>query len=261
MTPIDRAREIIAEARRLVVFTGAGVSADSGVPTFRGASGDSFWGKYDPMQLASPQGFSADPNLVYDWYNWRRGNLVSVQPNAAHRAIAVLQERGATVITQNVDGLHERVAPAGATVLRLHGTIAADKCQNPYCDYTEEVNVAKLPALRPCPRCAERLGGTEVPPWLRPAVVWFGEPLDPIVWRAAERACESADAMVVVGTSGEVYPAAKLVQLAARKGAQTVVVNLEPGPWDQRADAAINGRAAEVVPQIVEATPRTSASS
>src|SRR5690349_5481766 len=104
MTPIDRARDIIDNARRLVVFTGAGVSADSGVPTFRGASGDSFWGKYDPVQLASPQGFSADPNLVYDWYNWRRGHLASVQPNPAHHAIAALQERGAVVITQNVDG-------------------------------------------------------------------------------------------------------------------------------------------------------------
>jgi NAD-dependent deacetylase len=130
MTPVDRAREIIDNARRLVVFTGAGVSADSGVPTFRGSSGDSFWGKYDPMQLASPQGFSADPRLVYDWYNWRRGQLATVQPNPAHHAIAALQQHGgAVVITQNVDGLHERVAPTGATVLRLHGTIAADSAR------------------------------------------------------------------------------------------------------------------------------------
>ena len=248
MTPLDTARDILASARRLVVFTGAGVSADSGVPTFRGAS---FWGKYDPMQLASPQGFAADPQLVYDWYNWRRGQLATVQPNPAHHAIATLQSRnGATVITQNVDGLHERVAPPGATVLRLHGTIAADRCANPYCDYTEDIDPAHLPPLRPCPRCADRLEGREVPPYLRPAVVWFGESLDPIVWRAAERACESADAILVVGTSGEVFPAAKLVPLAARNGAKVLLVNLEPGPFDARTDAALHGRAADILPQL-----------
>jgi NAD-dependent deacetylase len=217
------------------------------------------------MQLASPHGFAADPMLVYDWYNWRRGNLASVQPNAAHHGIATLQARGgAVVITQNVDGLHERVAPEGATVLRLHGTIAADKCENPYCDYSEAVDVRNLPPLRPCPRCRARVAGAEVPPWLRPAVVWFGESLDPRIWRAAEEACESADAMLVVGTSGEVYPAANLVRLAARNGARIVVVNLEAGPWDQLVDVALHGRAAEIVPQLVDGVwviPRRSASS
>src|SRR5690242_5428904 len=106
-----QARQILAGANRLVVFTGAGVSADSGVPTFRGSSSDALWGKYDPYQLASPQGFSADPKLVYDWYNWRRSQLAKIHPNPAHYAIATLQSRGAIVITQNVDGLHERVAP------------------------------------------------------------------------------------------------------------------------------------------------------
>lgn len=251
MTPTDHAREILRAASRVVVFTGAGVSADSGVPTFRGSGGDSFWGKYDPMQLASPQGFAADPKLVYDWYNWRRGHLANVQPNPAHHAIAELQARGgATVITQNVDGLHERIAPPGATVLRLHGTIAADKCQNPYCEYTEDIDVANLPPLRRCPRCAARLEGAEVPPYMRPAVVWFGESLDPTVWNAAVRACESADAMLVVGTSGEVFPAANLVRIAIGRRAKVVVVSLEPGPWDGLVDAALRGRAADLVPAI-----------
>jgi NAD-dependent deacetylase len=236
---IARARDIINAASKLVVFTGAGVSADSGVPTFRGASSDVFWGKYDPRQLASPQGFANDPKLVYDWYNWRRSQLASIQPNAAHRAIAAFQWRGAVVITQNVDGLHERVAPAGATIHRLHGTIAADRCSD--CDRWEDLDLANLPALRPCPDCGA---------YLRPAVVWFGEALDPAVWNAAHAAVHHADVMLVVGTSGEVYPAAGLVESAARR-ASVIIVNLEEGALDSLAKVTIHGRAAEIVPQLV----------
>jgi NAD-dependent deacetylase len=237
---LSTARQILTDAKRLVVFTGAGVSADSGVPTFRGASASALWGNYDPTQLASPQGFAADPKLVYDWYNWRRGQLAEIEPNPAHHAIARLQERGATVITQNVDGLHERVSPPGATVLRLHGTIASDRCSD--CDYTEEIDFKRLPPLRACPKCGE---------YLRPAVVWFGESLDPAVWRGAEQACRRADAMLVVGTSGEVYPAAGLVHLANRNRAKVVLVNLEASEMDYKVDLAIRGRAAEVVPGLV----------
>ncbi|MDB5323511.1 MAG: hypothetical protein JWN40_5142 [Phycisphaerales bacterium] len=235
------ARDILAAARRLVVFTGAGVSADSGVPTFRGASADALWGKYDPYQLASPQGFAADPKLVYDWYNWRRSQLAAIHPNPAHNAIATLQARGAAVITQNVDGLHERVAPPGCmTILRLHGKIAADRCS--VCEYAEQIDLHNLPALRPCPRCGE---------YLRPAVVWFGESLDPAVWRAAETACKNADAMLVVGTSGEVYPAAGLVRLAARNRAKIILINLEASPFDDLVDVALNRRAADIMPQLI----------
>jgi NAD-dependent deacetylase len=237
---LSAARQILADAKRLVVFTGAGVSADSGVPTFRGASASALWGKYDPTQLASPQGFAADPKLVYDWYNWRRSQLAEIQPNAAHHAIVRLQERGATVITQNVDGLHERVAPLGATVLRLHGTIASDRCS--MCDYTEEIDFKRLPPLRVCPRCRE---------YLRPAVVWFGESLDPTVWRAAEHACRHADAMLVVGTSGEVYPAAGLVHFANQNRAKVILVNLEPSDLDYNVDLPLKGPAAEVVPLLI----------
>jgi len=240
MTDPTQARDILTHARRLVIFTGAGVSADSGVPTFRGASADALWGKYDPYQLASPQGFAADPKLVYDWYNWRRSQLALIQPNPAHQAIAKLQSRGATIITQNVDGLHERVGPPGATILRLHGTIAADRCS--ICDHAEEIDLHHLPALRPCPRCGE---------YLRPAVVWFGESLDPDIWHAAESACRAADAMLIVGTSGEVYPAAGLVRLAASNRAKIVLVNLDPSPFDDMVDAALHGRAADIVPQLV----------
>jgi NAD-dependent deacetylase len=240
MNDLNAARDILASSRRLVIFTGAGVSADSGVPTFRGASADALWGKYDAYQLASPTGFAADPALVYDWYNWRRSQLAAIQPNPAHHAIATLQSRGAMVITQNVDGLHERVAPSGATILRLHGTIAADRCSG--CDHAEDIDLQHLPALRSCPRCGE---------YLRPAVVWFGETLDPGVWRAAQAACGAADAMLIVGTSGEVYPAAGLVQIAAFNRAKIVLVNLDPSPFDNMVDAALHGRAAEIVPQLV----------
>ncbi len=112
MPDIHLARDLIRQSKRLVIFTGAGVSADSGIPTFRSSGGDSFWGKYSPEQLATPEGFRADPELVYDWYTWRRSQLRVVQPNAAHQAIARWQaEKNAIVITQNIDGLHERLAP------------------------------------------------------------------------------------------------------------------------------------------------------
>jgi NAD-dependent deacetylase len=237
------ARQILAAAQHIVVFTGAGVSADSGVPTFRGSSTDALWGKYDPYQLASPQGFAADPKLVYDWYNWRRSQLATIHPNPAHHAIAALQAKGAIVITQNVDGLHERVAPPNSTTLRLHGTITANRCNNPSCSHTEPIDLANLPPLRNCPTCGD---------YLRPAVVWFGESLDPAIWRAAQQACQSADAMLVVGTSGQVHPAAGLVDLASRNGARIIVVNLDPGPFDDDVDVALHGRAAEIVPRLVE---------
>jgi NAD-dependent deacetylase len=240
---VTQARALITGARKIVVFTGAGVSADSGVPTFRGpsTSGDSFWGQYDPMRLASPAGFRADPKLVYDWYTWRRSQLAKIDPNPAHHAIARLQrERDAIVVTQNVDGLHERVAPPGAAIHRVHGTLVSDRCER--CDYVEEIDFQNLPPLRHCPRCHGKL---------RPAVVWFGEALDQALWQVCVKACRAADLMLVVGTSGQVHPAAGLVDLASRAGAQIIVTNLEPGALDPLADVALHGRAAEIVPQIV----------
>jgi NAD-dependent deacetylase len=245
--PIAEARTLLSQSRRHVVFTGAGVSADSGVPTFRGvagASGDTFWGKYDPMQLASPRGFRADPKLVYDWYNWRRSQLANIQPNHAHHAIARLQAaRNAVLITQNVDGLHERVAPSGAVIHRVHGTISADRCMNANCGHTEQVNFNNLPPLRDCPKCRRER--------MRPAVVWFGEALDQALWQLCLRACEGADVLLVVGTSGEVYPAAGLVDVAANAGAKVILANLEPGPLDAVADIAFHAKAAEIIPQLI----------
>ena len=236
---MQSARALLSGASRLVVFTGAGVSADSGVPTFRGADSDALWGKYDPRQLASAEGFRRDPKLVYEWYTWRRSQLATIKPNTAHETIARFGRRGAVVITQNVDGLHERVAPPGAVIHRLHGTLAEDRCSR--CTYRERVDLNQPPPLRRCPECRELL---------RPAVIWFGEPLEPRVWQDAERAAAGADVMLVVGTSGAVYPAAGLVQLAAAGGARIVVVNLEPSPLDDNASVVLHGRAAQIVPQL-----------
>jgi NAD-dependent deacetylase len=236
---IERARELIAAAERLVVFTGAGVSADSGIPTFRGSGDNSFWGKYDPQQLATPEGFATDPQLVYDWYNWRRSQLAHVQPNAAHHAIAGWQKtKRATVITQNVDGLHERLASPAALLLRLHGSLADDRCCG--CEYRESVDFHNLPKLRKCSRCGALM---------RPDVVWFGEALDAGVWEMAEQAASDCDLMLVVGTSGEVYPAAGLVHIASRRG-EVIIVNLDPGSLDQTAAVALHGKAGEIVPKL-----------
>ena len=240
MTSLITARDILCTSRKLVVFTGAGVSADSGIPTFRGHGTESFWGKYDPMKLASPQGFLSDPKLVYDWYNWRRSQLPQVKPNPAHEAIGRLQQGGAVVITQNVDDLHERVAPADAAILKLHGTIVEDKCFQ--CNHREKIDIANLPSLRRCPACNA---------YMRPAVVWFGETLDPDIWTAAEEHCQSCDAMLVVGTSGQVHPTAGLVYIAAQRKAKVIVVNLEESPLDEMATVVLHGRASEIVPDIV----------
>jgi len=240
---IEKARRILNGAKSLAVFTGAGVSADSGVPTFRGSSQDALWGKYDPQVLASAWGFQKDPKLVYEWYSWRRSQLARVEPNAAHLAIARLQERsGAVVMTQNVDGLHERVAPAGARVLRVHGTILEDRCMR--CAHWEKVDLNSPPNLRMCLECGAG--------YLRPGVVWFGESLPEDVWEESQQAARECDAMLVVGTSGQVQPAASLVERAAGARAKIVVVNLEGGLLDEYATAALHGRAAEVVPRIVD---------
>lgn len=242
-TDEDKARELLANARAIVVFTGAGVSADSGVPTFRGAASDAMWKMFDPQELASMEGFAANPQRCYDWYNLRRAQLATIQPNPAHHAIARLQSRGAVIVTQNIDGLHERVAPPGAVVHRVHGTILQDKCLNETCPHRETIDLNNLPPLRKCPRCGN---------YLRPAVVWFGEMLPGDVWHAAEMAVAACDVLLVVGTSGEVWPAAGLVHLAQRKRARIIIVNLEPGELDNLASFLFHDRAASVLPQLVD---------
>ncbi|MFN8472980.1 MAG: NAD-dependent deacylase [Anaerolineae bacterium] len=218
----------------VVVLTGAGVSAESGVPTFRGAGG--LWRTYRAEDLATPQAFARDPRLVWEWYDWRRQTVAACAPNAAHRTLAEMERAlpSFTLVTQNVDGLHER---AGSRhVLRLHGSLWSLRCtregrrvQN------HDVPLAELP-----PRCA--CGAL-----LRPDVVWFGETLPGDVIEAAWRAAEEADLMLVVGTSSIVYPAAALPIVALRRGAQVVEFNLEATELSDYSQLIL-GPAAETLP-------------
>ena len=238
------ARQRLAAARRVAVLTGAGISAESGIPTFRDAQ-TGLWARFDPMQLATEEGFRADPSLVWRWYAWRRTLVGQAQPNAGHRALAAAEARfeQLRVITQNVDGLH---ALAGSTgLIELHGNILRTVCLE-RCGFLEDT-ADRLPAGEPprCPQCGA---------WLRPAVVWFGEMLDPADLEEAAAVAEDCDVMLVVGTSGLVYPAAGLPASARRAGAAVITVNPEPTDLDGVAAVCIRGKAAEVLPRLLEAT-------
>jgi NAD-dependent deacetylase len=232
---LSQAREIITKASRIAVLTGAGISAESGVPTFRGVGG--LWKNNRPENLATPQAFHRDPIMVWEWYLWRREVLAKVQPNAGHLALVRLEERAPhfTLITQNVDGLHDRAG--SRNILKVHGDIWANRC-----DACSRETVT-LPDERP-PRCA--CGGL-----LRPGVVWFGETLPQDVWREAERAAGQAEVLLVVGTSAQVYPAAGLVPYAQRNGATVIEVNLEATPFSDSIDISLRGASGEILPQIV----------
>jgi len=238
---LGRARSLVASARRVAVLTGAGISAESGIPTFRDAQ-TGLWAKFDPMQLASEEGYRADPALVWRWYAWRREMVSRAQPNEGHFALARAAKRfdAFDLITQNVDGLHAR---AGSTALiELHGNIMRTVCLE-RCGYTEE-EPARLPVGEPphCPRCGN---------WLRPGVVWFGEMLDPADLDASEQAAAACDLMLVVGTSGLVYPAAGLPAEARRAGGRVIIVNPHPTELDGQADSVLRGPAAEVLPSLL----------
>ena len=227
----------LAQALHPVSFSGAGLSAPSGVATFRD-SDDGLWSKHDPMHLASPQGFEADGELVMRWYAMRRRQMAAANPNAAHVALA--RHPSMVHITQNTDDLLER---AGADqVLHLHGHIGAERCHG-RCGWREPIDLAHPPQLRLCPGC----GGHRA----RPDVVWFGEPLPDDVWAAAVAAVERCDALLVVGTSAVVHPAAGLIQLARSRGAWICVVNVDASAADAMADTLLVGSAEQVVPELL----------
>jgi NAD-dependent deacetylase len=242
---LDAARAVLSGVRRLAVLTGAGMSADSGVPTFRDAQ-TGLWSRFDPMQLASPEGFRADPPLVWRWYAWRRELVARAEPNAGHRALAAAAPRFGDlhVVTQNVDGLHQRAG--SRDVLEVHGNIVRTRCIDG-CGVVIH-DPGDLPAGEPprCPRCGS---------WLRPDVVWFGEMLDPQVLGEAERRCCDAEAVLVVGTSGLVYPAAGLPLQAKRAGATVIIVNPQPSEIDSVADLVVRGTAAGALPALLAPSP------
>jgi len=228
----------LRRARRLTVVTGAGVSAASGVPTFRGPSG--LWRSFRPEDLATPEAFGRNPRLVWEWYDWRRSLIAACLPNPAHEVLARWSHRdGFTLITQNVDGLHERAGTRG--VVRFHGSIwelrCAPGCRN---DSWEDrtVPLAELPPR--CPRC----GGLA-----RPGVVWFGESIDPRVLARSEAALD-CDVMLSVGTSSVVYPAAGLVQAARARGAFVAEINPATTDVAGELDLAIAAPAEEALPRL-----------
>lgn len=224
-------------ARRVVALTGAGISAESGVPTFRGEGG--LWRNYRPEDLATPEAFQRQPELVWEWYNWRRRLIGQCQPNPGHLALARLETRipGFVLITQNVDGLHRQ---AGSTrILELHGNIMRNRCIE--CGEVAEAEVQEQLRLVYC-----ACGGL-----MRPDVVWFGETLPDAVLDKAFAVSETADVFLSVGTSALVYPAASLPYLAQRAGGMVVEINLEETPLSATADLVLRGSAGEVLPRIV----------
>lgn len=238
MNPIEQAARWLAAARRIAVLTGAGVSKESGVPTFRDAQ-QGLWADFDPQTLASRDGFRRDPGLVWRWYAWRSTLVHSVQPNAAHRALARLAAlREVTVITQNVDGLHQAAGSEG--VLELHGNIRRYRCFER--DHPMAVADFTVEAPPPCPQCGSPA---------RPDVVWFGELLPSEILERAWAAAAGCDVMLVVGTSGVVQPAASLPLVAARGGARTVEINPEQSELSPHLDLTLLGPAGSVLPQLV----------
>ena len=226
---------------RIVALTGAGVSAESGVPTFRGDGG--LWRGHDPTALATPEAFARDPELVWEFYDGRRATVAACEPNAAHRALAELEEAapGFVLVTQNVDGLHARAG--SRNVLRLHGDLFEVRCTREGKAWRDER--ARLP--RPLPPLCD-CGAP-----LRPGVVWFGEALDPRILSRAEEAVGSADVVLVVGTSSLVYPAAALPHLAADAGAYVVEVDPEETALSSIVDLALREPAGKAVPALREA--------
>jgi NAD-dependent deacetylase len=233
--------------RHLLILTGAGVSQESGIPTFRDAL-SGLWGRFDPAQLATPEAFDADPALVWGWYAWRRAQVLLCRPNPAHRAIAALAERvpHLTLVTQNVDGLHQRAGSPAA--LELHGSLHRPYCRDCGHPHGLSESTPELPAEGaplPPPRC-ERCGGP-----VRPGVVWFGETLPLEVWQQADAAARACDLVLAVGTSALVYPAAALPLTAISHGAALVQVNPEKTDLDRYAAFNHRGTAAQVLPELV----------
>jgi len=198
------------------------------------------WREYRAEDLATPEAFARDPKLVWEWYDWRRGVIAGAQPNAGHRALAELARRSPkfTLVTQNVDGLHDRAGSTG--VLKVHGDIWTVRCVA--CGREREDRRASIPELPP--RCT--CGGIE-----RPGVVWFGESLPGDVWARAEDAAHNADLFLIIGTSAVVYPAAGLAELAKARGARVVEINIAETPVSHRVDASLRGSAAEILPQLL----------
>ncbi len=237
MDGLEEARGRLARATAVLVLTGAGVSAESGVPTFRGPDG--LWRQFRPEELATPDAFARDPKLVWEWYAWRRETIAPLRPNAAHQALARLEGRVPEYLlaTQNVDRLHQMAG--SRRLVELHGSLWLVRCVRCGSEHEERRPFPQLP-----PRCA--CGGL-----LRPGVVWFGEGLPEAALDQAFAAARRAEVVLVVGTSSLVYPAAALPQVGQLGGSFVIEVNPEETPLSRSAEVSLRGQAAEVVPLLV----------
>jgi NAD-dependent deacetylase len=238
LADLDQARDWLAQATSVAVLTGAGISAESGVPTFRGAGG--LWKEHKPEELATAEAFGRDPRLVWEWYNWRRELIAKAAPNPGHKALVQLEIRKPrfTLITQNVDGLHDLAG--NGKILKLHGDIWRMRCTSCGANFpNRRVPLPKIP-----PHCA--CGGLA-----RPGVVWFGEPLPDGMMKEAEHAAAAAQVFLVVGTSAVVYPAASLISYAKQAGAKIIEINIEPTAATKMVDCALQGPAGELLPKLL----------
>ena len=231
----------VTSATRVVVLTGAGVSQESGLRTFRDAQAG-LWSQYKPEDLASPEAFTRDPKLVWDWYAWRREAIKGVRPNPGHYALVEMEKLVPefTLITQNVDGLHRFAG--SQNVLELHGNIQKVRCSQ--CGLFTETWVDDPDSVPTCSNC----GGL-----LRPDVVWFGEPLPRGELEAAVKASRACQVFFSIGTSGVVQPAASLAHAARNNGSVVVEINAEPTPLTPKVDFAFHGKSGELLPDLVKA--------
>ncbi|WP_088147942.1 SIR2 family NAD-dependent protein deacylase [Achromobacter denitrificans] len=239
--------DALREARRVVVFTGAGVSAESGIATFRDAL-TGLWSRFDAQALATPEAFRAQPDIVWGWYEWRRAQVLRATPNAAHRAIAELARHvpELRVITQNVDDLHERAGSTG--VAHLHGSLHAPRCSVCAAPHACAAEAPSEPeeGRRIEPPACTRCGAP-----VRPGVVWFGESLPADAWDTAIDAAQRCDLLLSIGTSALVYPAAELPRRALAAGAIVAQINPAATPLDASAHHNLRGAAADIMPRLL----------
>lgn len=232
--------ESLRSSRHVCVLTGSGISAESGVPTFREAQ-TGLWEKFDPHELATPQAFLRDPELIWKWYRWRRDLVAKVEPNAGHRALVDLasQTDEFTLITQNVDGLHQRAG--SQNVIEFHGNLFEDRCFVEGCVVTDAIHTPE--SVPTCPACGSNL---------RPGVVWFGEAIPERALETAAAAASSCDLFFSIGTSSLVWPAAGLAETARLAGANIVEVNPNTTPLSGTSDFCLVGNAGTVLPELID---------
>ncbi|TXT55383.1 MAG: NAD-dependent protein deacylase 1 [Candidatus Thorarchaeota archaeon] len=232
------AASTIQGSEYLVSLTGAGISKESNVPTFRGADG--LWKNHDAMELATPQAFRKDSKLVWEWYSWRQGLIAECSPNPGHDTLAKWEQQGLLkcLITQNVDGLHRRAK--SEKVLEVHGDLWAIKCTE--CSYHSRLS-KPADGIPKCPECGSKL---------RPDVVWFGESLNPEIMKSVYRELELADTIIVIGTSALVQPAASFPLLVKQQGGKIIELNIEETPLTRYVDVHISGPSGVMLPKIDE---------